>query len=275
MATVSTESISPDRIRADLAGLGVAPGDLLMVHTSMRAVGPVDGGAAGLIHAIRGAVGPKGTILVNVGVLDEWAWVNDHPEHERAALLADADPFVAATTPADPDNGVFAEIFRRAPDADVSDHPEGRFAAIGPLAGTLLADVPWDDYYGPGSPLQRFVEHRGKVLRLGADLDTVTLLHFAEHVVDHAPKRRVRRHRKVATETGIEIRVVDTLDDSDNIVDLPGEDYFARITRDYLATGRASIAPVGNATAELIDGADLVAFAVRWMEQHFPARPNG
>ena len=178
-----------------------------------------------------------------------------------------------------PSSGISASSVRAViwptPGTLVSDHPEGRFAARGPAAAALLAEVPWDDYYGFGSPLDRFVQHRGKVLRLGADLDTITLLHFAEAVIDYVPKRRVRRHRLVSTPTGTEIRVVETLDDSDNIVDLPGEDYFARIARDYLASGRAAVGRVGNAASDVIDGADLVAFAVTWMEQHFPPSRSG
>jgi aminoglycoside N3'-acetyltransferase len=265
----SQEPLCPASIVDDLRRLGVAEGDLVMVHASLRAIGPVEGGALGVLDAIDAAIGPTGSILVNTGVADEHAWVNDHPEDERAALLADAVPFDARTAPADPDNGVLAEVFRTRPGTVVSDHPEGRFGASGPLAPMLVTDVPWDDYYGRGSPLDRFVSNGGKVLRLGADPDTTTLIHLAEHLVDLPDKRRVRRHRLVAGPDGPEIRVVDTLDDSDGIVAHDGEDEFITIRREYLATGRASIAMVGGATSELIDGRDLVAFAVDWMAEHF------
>lgn len=255
-------------LTADLRRLGLGEGDLVMVHASLRAIGPVVGGADGVIDAIEAAIGAGGTILVNVGVRDDLAWVNDRPEAERAALLEGGDPFDATTTPADPDNGVLAEVFRTRPATLVSDHPEGRFGASGPLAHHLVDDVPWDDYYGPGSPLDRFVAARGKVLRLGADPDTVTLIHLAEHLVDLPDKRRVRRHRLVRGTDGPQIRVVDTLDDADGIVAHDGEDEFITILREYLGTGRASVGTVGGATSELLDGADLVAFAVAWMAEH-------
>jgi len=265
---VSTAPRAPAAIAGDLAALGVGPGDLVMVHASLRAIGPVEGGADGVLDAIHSAVGARGTILVNTGVRDDHGWVNDEPDPARAALLADAEPFDAWTTPADPDNGVLAEVFRTRPGTLVSDHPEGRFAASGPLAADLTADVPWDDYYGAGSPLERLVEHGGKVLRLGADPDTVTLIHYAEHLVDLPDKRRVRRHRLVRGSAGPEIRVVTTLDDSAGIVERPGEDYFIPILRAYLGTGRATTGTVGDAPSELLDGADLVAFAVDWMGEN-------
>jgi aminoglycoside N3'-acetyltransferase len=120
--------------------------------------------------------------------------------------------------------------------------------------------------------LERLVEAEGRVLRIGADLDTLTVLHYAEYLAPIPSKQRVRRHRVVAGREGPELRVVDSLDDSDGIVDHPGEDYFAAILRHYLATGRASVGVVGGATSELIEAADVVEFAVAWMAEHLVTR---
>jgi aminoglycoside N3'-acetyltransferase len=258
----------------DLRALGVAPGDLVMVHASLRRLGPVDGGASGVVAALDAAVGPTGTLLMVLGAADDWAWVNERGEGERVALLGDADPFDAAVTPAEPEVGVLAEVFRTLPGTVVSDHPEGRFAARGRLATALVADPPWDDYYGPGSALQRLLDAKGKVLRLGADTDTVTLLHHAEYLCSVSPKRRVRRHRRVLAHGGPVIRVVECLDDTNGIVDHPGEDYFTTILMAYLATGRAAVGTVGAARAELLDGRDLVRFATEWMNLHLDGSPS-
>ncbi len=239
-----------------------------MVHASLRAVGPVDGGADGVVDALEAAVGPDGTLLMTLGARDDWAWVNERPEADRPHLLRDTEPFDCLLTPADPDVGILAEVFRTRPGTKVSDHPEGRFGASGRLADRLLEKVPWDDYYGPGSPLERFVHADGRVLRLGANLDTLTVLHYAEYLAPIRPKRRVRRHRVVAGLHGPELRVIECLDDNDGIVDHPGEDYFALILRQYLATGRASTGVVGRAPSELIQAADVVEFGSAWMAEH-------
>jgi aminoglycoside 3-N-acetyltransferase len=261
-----------DHLTADLRRLGVAAGDVLMVHASLRAVGPVAGRADALVDALEAAVGPDGTLFMTLGARDDSSWVNERPEADRAELLRDAEPFDRLVTPADPDVGILAEVFRTRPRTLVSDHPEGRFGAIGRLAPTLVENVPWDDYYGPGSPLERFVRARGRVLRLGADLDTLTVLHYAEYLAAVPDKRRVRRHRVVAGRGGPEMRVVECLDDSDGIVDYPGEDYFAVILREYLATGRAATGVVGRAASELIDAADVVDFGVGWMAEHLAVK---
>ncbi len=221
-----------------------------------------------MIAALDRAVGPTGTLLMVLGARDDRTWVNERPESDRAELLSGAEPFDAWRTPAEPDVGTLAEVFRQLPGTLVTDHPEGRFAARGHLAAPLAADPPWDDYYGPGSALERLVRRGGKVLRIGADSDTVTLLHYAEYLAPVPDKRRVRRHRLVATPTGPEVRVIEALDDTNGIVEHPGEDYFATILRSYLETGRARTGTVGHARSELIDAVDLVEHAVDWMASH-------
>ena len=52
---------------SQLVALGVAPGSVLLVHSSFRAVRPVEGGPAGLIRALREALGtvrPAATMVV-------------------------------------------------------------------------------------------------------------------------------------------------------------------------------------------------------------------
>jgi aminoglycoside 3-N-acetyltransferase len=150
-------------------------------------------------------------------------------------------------------------------ESQVSDHPEGRFAAAGPLAEALVRDVPWDDYYGPGSPLERFLTREGQVLRLGADRDTVTLLHYAEFLAPVARKRRVRRHRMTAEG----VRAVETLDDEHGITDyIAGRDYFADLLTEFLTSSPHRAGRVGDARAELIDAGALVRFGVGWMGAH-------
>ena len=67
----------------------------------------------------------------------------------------------------------------------------------------------------------RLVEAGGSVLRLGADTNTVTLIHYAEYLAHVPDKRRVRRHRRVFGSDGPGIRVVECLDDNLGIVDGP------------------------------------------------------
>ena len=239
------DTLSQDQVASELADLGVIPGDVIMVHASLRRVGPVEGEAVGLLDSIRGAVGPIGTVVMIIAADDD-------------------QPFDHRTTPADPEIGALAEVFRTLPDVKVNDHPACRFAAVGPVAAHILTPQPLHDYYGPGSPLERLYNLGVKVLRLGSDIDTVTLTHLAEYRAEVPKKRTVTRkyHRADYGEVAI-----DSLDDSDGIVEWSGGDYFGQILVDFVADDHAKVGRVGGCEAELLDGRQFVDFAVDWMER--------
>ena len=264
-------------LKSELRALGVKSSDLIMVHASLRKLGlaksrlksdlGVTCGADLLVDVIDDAVGPDGSWMMVLGSEYAQDWVNYRPVEERAALLAGTEPFDAAAAPAMKEVGFLAEAFRRRPGTMLSANPSGRFGARGARAAALLRDQPWNDYYGPGSPLEKLTQWGGKVLRLGADPETVTVLHYAEYLADLPDKRRTRWAYLLATPQGPEQVWVECLDDLNGIADYPGEDYFAAIVGAYLAEGRGQTGPVGAAQAELLDAADLVAFGARWMEE--------
>lgn len=261
-------------LQRDLAALGVCDGDVVMVHVSLRKIGLARsqygaGGPALLLEALDAAVGADGTLMMILGSDYSHDWVNSKPVGERARLLAGTPPFDARAAAVLPEVGWFAEVFRQTPGTLLSDNPSGRFAARGRRAAELVRDQPWNDYYGPGSPLQRLCDAGGKVLRLGADPETVTVLHYAEYLAQVSGKRRTRWDYVVAREDGPRHVWIECLDDSKGIVDWPGEDYFALITKAYLATGGAQRGVVGRAPSELFDAAAFAAFGASWMEKNF------
>jgi len=262
---------------ADLAALGVRAGDLLMLHASLRKIGLSraevgEGGAEILLNALEAAVGPDGTLMMVLGTDYEMDWVHEHPPEARATLLAGSPAFDHRNAPVLPEVGWLAEAFRRRPGTSVSDNPSGRFAARGRRAEALMAGQPWHDYYGPGSPLEKLCQWGGRILRMGADPETVTALHYAEYLADLPDKKRVRWDYVIAGSNGTaEHGWIDCLDDLDGIAPYHGEDYFAAILKAYLPLGRHREAPVGRALSELIDAADYVAFGARWMEANLAA----
>lgn len=266
--------MTKEDLRADLEKLGVRAGDLLMLHASLRKVGlgrddVGPGGAGLLLDALEAAVGPAGTLLMVLGTDYEMDWVYEHPPEARAALLAGSAPFDHVNAPVLPEVGWLAEAFRRRPGTLVSANPSGRFGARGARAAELLADQPWHDYYGPGSPLDKLCRWDGKILRLGAAPETVTALHYAEYIADIPGKKRTRWDYVMAGAEGEPEHVwIDCLDDLNGIADWAGEDYFALILKTYLALGRHREGLVGKAPSELIGAADLVRFGARWMEEN-------
>ena len=109
-------------LRDDLRRLGVRPGDLVMVHASLRKIGLArteygEGGAEALLDALDVAVGPAGTLMMVLGSHYPLDWVNRRPVAERAALLAGTEPLDPASVGAVPEVGWMAEAFRRRKEA--------------------------------------------------------------------------------------------------------------------------------------------------------------
>jgi len=75
----------PTDLAIYLRRLGVAPGAVVMVHASLKKIGPVEGRAAGVVRALDLAVGETGTLLMSTGAQNAWAWVNERPEAARAS----------------------------------------------------------------------------------------------------------------------------------------------------------------------------------------------
>ena len=267
-------AIDRESLQRDLATLGVRGGDVAMVHVSLRKTGLARsqfgaGGPELLLDALEAVVGAGGTLMMILGSDYAHDWVNSKPVEERARLLAGTPPFDARSAAVLPEVGWFAEVFRRAPGTLLSDNPSGRFAARGRRAAELLRDQPWNDYYGPSSPLQRLCDAGGKVLRIGADPETVTVLHYAEYLAQVPDKRRTRWDYVVQGAEGPRHVWIECLNDSDGIVGWKGEDYFALITKAYLAMGGARQGVVGRAPSDLIDAAAFAAFGASWMEKNF------
>lgn len=225
------------------------PGDAVLVHAALRKVGPIEGGVRTILDALRDAVGHDGTIL---GYAD---WDSD-------------GAFDPLSSPAIADNGYFPEMLRTTPGAFRSASPGASMAAIGGRAQWFTADHALDYGYGPQSPLGKLVEAGGKTLMLGAPLDTMTLLHHAEHLAQFSPKRIIRYETPLLAEGQIVTRQFEEFDTSEPPEGLP-DDYFATIVEAFLATGKGKRGTIGAASSVLVDAKEIVPFAVSWIETWF------
>lgn len=144
---------------------GVDQGDLVLVHSSLRKLGPVEGGADSVIDALLESVAPCGTVAVPTHT---WKVVNE------------AQPvFHQAYTPSNV--GVLTNVFRARPDALRSLHPTHSVAAIGPRAAAFVKDHELDASPCPAQgPYGRLRDWGGKILILGEGLACCTFFHGCE-----------------------------------------------------------------------------------------------
>lgn len=257
--------VTRHQLAEDFRRLGVAPGAIVMLHASIRAVGRVAGGPDQIHLALKDALTPTGTLLMYASCPD------GYDEVGRGNLTADEEREILATFPAfDPltarsqrDNGALVELLRTYPGSIVNHHVV-RFVAWGQHAEALTAPQPWHYAYGAGSTLERFVTLGGQVLLLGCDHDTVTFLHHAEHIAD-IPDKRISRYQ-VPVDDGRggciwrEMEEFDTADAGAHAHWPPR--FFARLVDTYLDRTGNRGARVGDAPSFLFDARGLLDFAL-------------
>lgn len=262
----SSQIVTWSRLAQDLQALGLRPGMAVELHAAVSRVGWVVGGPDTLLQAVLDVVGPQGTVMMYAGWEDDPYHMDEWDPERWKAYLRECPPFEPARSRANRRQGILTEYLRTWPGAHRSAHPEASVVAVGRLAPRLTQDHPHDYPYGPGSPLERLVAAGGQVLLLGSPLERVTLLHLAENLAKVEGKRVVKYRMPVLRDGE---RVWDTFEDFDTsrgAMAWSGEDYFGIIVGEYLKAGRGREGMVGGAPSCLLDGPELLAFGVAWME---------
>lgn len=176
----------------DLRRLGLPIGATVLVHASLRAIGPVAGGAETLLEALYMVIGESGTAMAPAScweAADPAEFREPPPPHELEAARAAVIPYTP-DSPIDACLGVFPQVVHRAPGARRSSVPGSSFVALGRHADELVADQNPGRPYGPDGPLGRLADLDGWVLLLGVDFRCATSVHCAEEQADLPYLRR-------------------------------------------------------------------------------------
>src|SRR5688500_6709621 len=119
--------------------MGVAAGDTVMLHASIRAVGEVAGGPDQIHLALKDALTPDGTLMMYASCpahYDEVGRGNLTPGQERE-LLEKLPPFDPLTARSQRENGALVELLRTWPGSLVNPHV-ARFVVWGRHARYLI-----------------------------------------------------------------------------------------------------------------------------------------
>jgi len=144
---------------------GLAAGDLVLVHSALRKLGPVEGGADTVIDALLEVVGNQGTLAMAT--------------HTFRLVNAVQPVFHQTLTPTNV--GALSNVFRKRPGVLRSLHPTHSVAAIGPRAAEFVAGHEHDDTpCSATSPYGRLRDWGGKVLIIGVGLECCTFFHGCE-----------------------------------------------------------------------------------------------
>jgi aminoglycoside 3-N-acetyltransferase len=255
----------------DLLALGLASGDVVMVHTRMRDLGWVIGGPDTVVRALVDAVGPSGTVMAYAGWDQDPYHLPDWPPEVVEAALAEHPAFDPEMSETNRDHGRIPERLRTWPGAERGPHPEASMVAVGARASWIVRPHPDDDPYGAGTPFERLRAAGGKVLMLGAPLGTITLLHHAEALADVPAKRGVTYRMPVLHDRQTVWREYHDIDTGEGAFDYSSieGDAFEAIANDALAAGIGTRGPVGEGESFLFDADGLTRFAIAWLEKRF------
>lgn len=250
-------------LREDLRRLGVERGDVIMVHSSLSALGWVAGGAQAMVEALFGAVGSEGTVVMPTQsgqLTDPAGWSNPPvPPSWVDAVREGLPAFDTRLTPTR-SMGQVVECFRQHLDTVRSPHPTLSFAAKGPAAREIAAHHPLTPAFGDSSPLGRLYELDAKLVLLGIGHAHNTSLHLAEERATWATKTTRREGAPVLVDgerTWVEWD--DTAHD---------ESDFEKIGAAFAATGDEHDGQVGAGAARLCRQRAVVDFGVDWIEQN-------
>lgn len=155
-------------IESGLKQAGLGKGDIVLLHSSLSALGEVQGGVDGLVGAFLAVLGEAGTLVT---------------------------PTFAG--------GAVPDAVARHPRAITSIAPTAVMSAIGAAAEDICKDH-WkaEAAHARGTPCMRVAERGGYVCLLGVDQDRSTLLHGVEELLQ-LPYLKTTKPREIETPEGM------------------------------------------------------------------------
>ena len=212
-------------LKHDLAAMGLTGNETILIHSSMKSIGTVEGGADTVLDALMEFFA-EGLLLLPTHT---WRFINE----ENRMFDVRRSPCCV---------GILPELFRQRPGVVRSLHPTHSMAAYGKdaaayIEGELDANTPCT----PGGCYDRLRAAHGKVLLLGVTHARNTFIHSVEEVLN-VPNRLTDKPLQltVADEAGPHI----------------SED-FVKLEQAYLDCGAARNTKFGDAACILCDAEGL------------------
>ncbi|NLL42129.1 MAG: AAC(3) family N-acetyltransferase [Firmicutes bacterium] len=239
-----------DQLKEHIEKLGVKPSDTLLVHSSMKALGEVEGGADTVLDAFSEYLAPGLLVLPT----HTWSQIND--SYKVFDVLKEPSCV-----------GLLTNLFRERPGVMRSWHPTHSVAALGKDAGefiqgeeTLDTPCPRQGCYG------KLYDRRAKVLFLGVTLNRNTIIHGVEEWAG-VPGRHTEEYQF------LQIRTPDG-----RLLDRPMKRHFfplgdvslnyVKLTEPFLHEGIAVQGKIGDAESILVEVAPMVELTLEFLKRN-------
>ena len=151
-------------LQDNLRAMGIAPADTVLLHSSMKKIGPVEGGADTVLDALQDYLTPGLLVLPALN----WELVNQRPRIYDVLRT----PSIV---------GILPELFRKRPDVHRSLNPTHSVCAYGADARDFVQGGDADGTpLGLHSPWRKLLERNAWILMVGCDLTSCTFIHGVE-----------------------------------------------------------------------------------------------
>lgn len=219
--------------------LGIDRRGTLLVHSSMKSMGEVEGGADTVLDAFTDYM--KDGLLVL-------------PTHTWSTINASNPMFHVESSPCCV--GILPELFRKRPGVLRSWHPTHSVAAIGTDAAAFTKDDHlYDTPCARGSAWGKLLDRKATILLVGVDLKRNTFIHGVEEWVD-IPGRLTDEHEQLYTilPDGTEISVP-----SRRHCGLSWSEHFWKVDEVLQRKGAMRLGKLGDAVVRVCDAAMVEA----------------
>ena len=168
--------VTREELKEKLEELGITSGDLLMVHSSISAIGPSELTPAAINDTLLETLGSEGTLLMP-------AFTSPYTYFEGAT---GRDSRFRPSSPDSPVNtGALVNELLKRPECVRDRHTTHALAGIGKNASELLArQGAFDAPTGLNSAWHDLAPRNGKILFFGTGLACTTYLHYLETLLD-------------------------------------------------------------------------------------------
>eukprot|EP01052_Picozoa_sp_SAG31_P035409 SAG31_NODE_4269_length_3392_cov_1.946250_1_plen_330_part_00 len=245
------EVTTTQQLRDGFAKLGLAEGDCVLVHSAMRTIGTVEGGAQSVVAAILDLIGPTGTLCAPT-----FCFYNEAVDERGEVPLIDNS---ADKT----EMGSIAETTRLWPGALRSTAFRHSVAAVGRRAKQITEVDPRLCCFDMRSVFGQMLCYNTKIVLLGLNYTNCTACHFGEFTIEAPYRTTLRKVVNVKQQDGSVVEGVEMTDyqpkpsaDGSYYGDR-GPD-FNRIGQDLERKGLVAMNAIGNAACRCFKMRDLI-----------------
>ena len=159
--------INETELAEGLRHLGLQKGDTVLVHSSLFALGLLEGfkpaeQAEAYLNVLRNSIGDDGTLIAPAFNFDFCKGKTFHRQNTPSSGM-----------------GVLSEAIRTAKDAERSKHPMQSISVLG-RHSRWITEPDTESSFSPEGPFHRFIELNGKLLFLGSTIQAAALIHWVE-----------------------------------------------------------------------------------------------